>query len=229
MPTPELTAAPGSGMMGPVAAAGFRTATIPELTRPDGWAPIRRALGIKSFGVNAWSAAEAGGQLVPEHDEERHEELYLVVTGHATFTVDGEEIDAPTGTLVLVSDPRLVRNAVAAAPGTTVLAMGAEPGAAFVPSSWETNRDVVALFGQQRHADVKELLLTALDEYQDPSYMLYNLACADAQLGEIDEALDYLGQAVSVRRELAQLAAEDDDLAPLRQDPRFAALVDQPR
>jgi tetratricopeptide (TPR) repeat protein len=208
-----------------MADAGFSTATIPGLTRADGWAPIRRALGIRSFGINAWSTTEAGGALVPEHDEDEHEELYLVIAGHATFTLNDEQLDAPTGTLVLVSDPKIVRKAVAVTPNTTVLAVGAEPGAAFTPNSWETNRDVLALFGEQRHDEVKDLLLTAVDEYQDPSYLLYNLACADAQLGETDEALDYLTQAISVRPELAQIAANDDDLAALREDPRFAELV----
>ena len=58
---------------------------------------------------------EAGGRLIPGHDEvpTGHEELYLVTAGHAAFTVDGEEIDAPAGALVLVADPASTRAAVA--------------------------------------------------------------------------------------------------------------------
>jgi mannose-6-phosphate isomerase-like protein (cupin superfamily) len=74
---------------------GYRTATVEDLMRSDGWAPIRRELGIRSFGVNAWSTAEIGGDLIPEHVELTHEELYVVIQGHATFTVDGSVLDAP--------------------------------------------------------------------------------------------------------------------------------------
>ena len=38
-------------------------------------------------------------------------ELYYVVDGHATFTVDGDEVDAPAGTCVWVKDPSAKRTA----------------------------------------------------------------------------------------------------------------------
>jgi hypothetical protein len=110
---------------------------------PD-WKPLRHHLGIGAFGVNAWVAPEAGGQAVERHDEAPeeagtvgHEELYVVLRGHARFTVGDEEIDAPEGTLVFVADPALVREAIASEPGTTVLSIGAAKGVAFAPSDWE--------------------------------------------------------------------------------------------
>src|SRR5215211_9072845 len=71
--------------------------------------PIRRTLGVRAFGINAYSARQAGDQLIEPHDEigtgsGRHEEVYAVVSGHATFTVGGEDIDAPSGTIVFVPD-----------------------------------------------------------------------------------------------------------------------------
>jgi hypothetical protein len=110
---------------------------------PD-WKPLRRHLGIGAFGVNAWVAAAAGDQAIERHDEAPaegatagHEELYVVLRGEARFTVDGDEIPAPAGTLVLIADPALVREAVATAPDTVVLAIGAARGVAFEPSDWE--------------------------------------------------------------------------------------------
>jgi tetratricopeptide (TPR) repeat protein len=206
-------------------AIGYRTAHVRDLTRADGWAPIRRSLGIRSFGANGWTAAKAGEELILEHVELSHEELYIVIEGHATFTVDGEVIDAPAGSLVLVSDPGIVRSAVSSAPNTVVLTIGAEPGAAFEPNAWETNREVIPLFEQQRYTEGKQLLLAALEDYADPSYLLYNLACADAHLGEADEALEYLRRAIDIRPELGPLAAEDEDLITLRRDPRFVLLT----
>jgi uncharacterized cupin superfamily protein len=109
----------------------------------QGWLPLRHKLGVEAFGVNAWVGREPGDEVIEEHDElnedpsGNHEELYLVAEGRATFTVDGEQVDAPRGTLVFVKDPSVVRHAVASEPGTIVFAIGATPGAAFTPSPWE--------------------------------------------------------------------------------------------
>jgi hypothetical protein len=39
----------------------FELVQIGEIARPDGWSPLRRQLGVRAFGINAWTAAEAGG------------------------------------------------------------------------------------------------------------------------------------------------------------------------
>jgi mannose-6-phosphate isomerase-like protein (cupin superfamily) len=113
--------------------------------------PVRRHFGIDAFGANARVAREAGEVLVMPHDEraggpwgtEGHEELYAVLRGHATFTLDGQEVDAPAGTLLFVRDPAVERSAVAAEPDTAILAVGGPPGAAFRVAPWE-QRDIDA-------------------------------------------------------------------------------------
>ncbi len=104
------------------------------------WKPIRRFFGIGSFGTNLARAASAGDVLTHDHDETdaRHEELFLIVSGHAMFRVDGEEIDAPAGTFLYVPDPAAVRGAVAREADTVMFIVGAEPGAVFEPSEWDT-------------------------------------------------------------------------------------------
>src|SRR3954452_6916853 len=92
--------------------------------------PVRRHLGIEAFGANARVAGAAGEVLVMPHDAGAgaphatggHEELYVVLRGRATFTLDGEQVDAPAGTLLFVRDPAVTRSAVAAGGGTAVLA-----------------------------------------------------------------------------------------------------------
>jgi hypothetical protein len=102
------------------------------------WAPIRYHFDIRSFGINAWRGAP-GDQVIKPHQEgdTGHEELYMVLSGHATFTVAGDEIDAPTGMCVYVSDPTAERSAVATAPDTVLLSLGGCAGKAFEPSEWE--------------------------------------------------------------------------------------------
>ena len=107
------------------------------------WKPLRRFFGIGSFGTNLARATKAGDVLTHDHSEivdggTRHEELFLIVSGHATYRVDGEEIDAPAGTFLYVSDPATLRGAVALEAGTAMLIVGAEPGAVFTPSEWDT-------------------------------------------------------------------------------------------
>jgi hypothetical protein len=116
----------------------FETARISDLERPDGWSPVRLHLDVQAFGINAWTGHEADATVIPEHDEEPtgHEELYVVTSGHASFSVEGESFDAPSGTIVFVRDPAAKRGAVAREPGTTVLSVGAKPGEAYRPRSW---------------------------------------------------------------------------------------------
>ena len=205
----------------------YETATLDQLTRDDGWSPIRKQLGIQAFGVNAWTAKQAGDQLISEHDEvpSGHEELYLVVSGRATFTVDGDEVDAPTGALVFVRDAAAKRGAVATEPGTTVLVVGARAGAAYRPRAWETNVEVFPMFDAGQFAEAKQLLLDALPKYEDQGTLLYNLACAEAQLGNPDAAFDHLRSALDHRPELADGAKSDHDLESLHGDPRFQQIV----
>jgi hypothetical protein len=124
----------------------YRAAHISEILTPASvdageapWHAVRMAFGIGSFGISAYVAESAGDVLTSEHDEidTRHEELFFVANGHATFTIAGETIEAPAGTFVYVRDPGVVRGATAREPGTTLLAVGGEPGAPYEVSAWE--------------------------------------------------------------------------------------------
>ena len=189
----------------------------------NGWLPLRRRLGIRAFGVNAWRPQEDGRTIIGEHDEATagHEELYVVVEGHATFTVAGDEIDAPAGTLVFVRDPALKRGAVAREPGTTILTVGGKPGTAYEPLAWEENAEIIPLFGTGEYAEAKARLERALERYPDAGGLLYNLACAESRLGERDAALGHLERAIELWPGFREAAAGDPDFEAIRDDPRF--------
>jgi len=192
------------------------------------WRLLRDALGIEAFGVNAWTATEAGQAVIGEHDElgagaAGHEELYVVVSGSATFTVDGEEVDAPTGTLVFVRDPAAKRAAVAREAGTTVLVVGGVPGEPFTVASWERNAAVLRFWETEDWEGAIAELREHHEAEPGSAGILYNLACAEARAGRRDDALEHLAAAIANFAGFAGTAQDDDDLASLRDDPRFPA------
>jgi uncharacterized cupin superfamily protein len=122
--------------------AAYEKAHIDEIASNQWphWIPIRHHFGIETFGMNAYRR-NAGESAVPEHDESASgaPELFYVASGHATFSVGGDEIDAPTGTCVWVKDPAAKRSATAKSDDTLVVAVGAAPpGQAYAPAGWDT-------------------------------------------------------------------------------------------
>ena len=213
----------------------FNTAKLSEMEIPTGqaqrWATVRAHFGIEAFGVNAWTVDEAGKDVIGEHDEvgdgdgEQHQELYVVLRGRATFTVDGEELDAEPGTFVFVRDPAAKRKAIAAEPETTVLAIGAKPGEAFTPSRWERSAPAFGYFATEEYDKAYEVLAEAHEEDPENAGVLYNLACAESRLGRTDDALGHLEQAVGREERFREAAKTDPDLVAIREDRRFSELV----
>ena len=192
---------------------------------------LRRHFDIASFGIGAYVADEPGDEVIEEHDETGslaggHEELYLVLRGRATFFVDGDEIDAPPGTLVFVGDPATRRKATAQEPGTTVLALGGVPGEAFRPAPWESIAGFDEPLSQGDYDGARQILDRRLEQYPRNVGIHFNLACVESLAGRKDAALEHHREAVTRGDErMLRLARTDDDLVPLREDPRFEELV----
>jgi mannose-6-phosphate isomerase-like protein (cupin superfamily) len=208
----------------------FRTLRIDELDPIEvagvRWHPLRHTLGVRGFGVNAYSGGP-GDDVVEEHTESDedgrgHQELYIVLSGHARFQIDGDTIDAPAGTLVFLPEPTSRRHAVAQADDTTVLALGGEPGVPYEVSAWEWR------FRAQPHIDSEEwekgvaLMHDGLAARPGDASLLYNLACFEARLGRVDDAAGHLQEAFETEPDdVREWAAGDPDLDELRTRPDF--------
>jgi mannose-6-phosphate isomerase-like protein (cupin superfamily) len=192
------------------------------------WRPVRRHFGISSFGVNAYTATEAGQRVVEEHrEQDGHDELYVVLSGRATFTLEGEEHDAPAGTLVHCP-PGTLREAFAAEPGTTVLGIGAKPGEVFQPSGWEWVFAGFSRLAEGNEAAARRELEDGIATYPDAWQGHFNMACLEARQGNKDEALAQLQRAAELEPgRVPQAAAEDEDFDSLREDERFLAITRQ--
>jgi tetratricopeptide (TPR) repeat protein len=208
----------------------FAVARLEELDRIPiahglEWRPVRRRFDIRGFGVNAYTAENVGDQVVEEHTEQRygHEELYVVIRGRATFTLDGEDVDAPAVTFVHLGDPGVRRVAVAQEPGTTVLAIGGIPGKPFRVSAWEAMFAAIPASRAERWDEAIALHEEALRDDPDNGTLLYNLACMEARGGRRLDALLHLQRAVELEPQAAVWARDDSDFAAIRDEPGFPA------
>jgi mannose-6-phosphate isomerase-like protein (cupin superfamily) len=189
------------------------------------WRPVRRPFGITAFGVNAYSADGAGDSLIEPHDEAspgsgRHEELYLVAAGAATFTVGEDRVDAPAGTLVFVP-PGVHREAVAAAADTTVFVIGGRPGAGLPVSPFEYWYAAEPAYEAGDWARAIEIASEGLEEWPEHPQIHYQLACYHARAGDREQALHHLHVAAEAEPDALKHAVTDPDFDGLRDDPTF--------
>jgi tetratricopeptide (TPR) repeat protein len=211
--------------------SGYVVARLDDIHELDDgrcpWRPVRHHLGITAFGVNAWTAGAAGDRIINEHDESEegsHEELYVVARGRAVFELDGERLDAPSGTLVFAR-PGVNRTAFAEEPGTTILAVGGAAGKPYEPEGWEVWAPIHPLYQAGRYAEAADRgreLIAAHPGYAQP---LYNLACCESLAGRTGDALAHLGQAIERSERFRSYARDDGDFDPIRHEPAFEELV----
>jgi hypothetical protein len=209
--------------------AGVRVTHLDELDRIGvagvTWRPLRPLLEVTAFGVNAYTADAAGDHLIEEHDETgagsgKHEELYVVLTGRATFWLNGQERDAPAGTFLFVHDPTVRRSAMSAAPGTTVLVVGGRTGAALPVSPWEYYFAAAPAREAGDPARAAEIVAEGLREHPDHPRVHYELACHLAMAGDREGAFRHIEKAI-VDPRVREWVIEDPDFDSIRDDPRF--------
>ena len=188
---------------------------------------VRRSFDITGFGVQAFSAP-SGVDVINAHDEmllgeAGQEELYIVLQGAAAFEIDGETIEAPAGSLVHVR-PTAMRKATAKDDDTTVLVVGGTPGKAYEPSPPEASEAYAAYdAGDYDTALTKQRVVT--EKRPGDPVAHFNAGCYAARAGLADEAIEHLRRAIEINERIKELAASDEDLDSIRDDPRFAELT----
>jgi len=209
---------------------GYRILTLGEVEtaphRGSNLIPIRHLLDYRAAGVNGWRA-DAGEQLIPPHEEDSgNEELYVVVSGLATFTVGDEPQRAIAGTLVFV-EPGVFRTAVAEEDGTIVFVVGATIGEAFDGGGWDTFAVADSLRQAGRMDESRAVMRHEMDKRPETWALPYNLACLEALSGNADEAFEALRRAreLAPPEQIESYLREDTDLDGIREDPRFQELI----
>ena len=203
----------------------FETAHLDDLDRFSGefdTIPVRIPFGISAFGVNAYAAREAGGQIIEEHDElgagaGRHEELYVVLTGPGDVHRgrDGaRRSDRDAGLRPRPGHPpgRRRRRAGDSCPrrrrdrrqGVRAVAVGVVArGAALLRRE--------GLRARRRHpVELRSRRTRTILN------VLYNLACCEALAGRRDEAVAHITRAMELDPRTRDWAAGDSDLDSIR-------------
>lgn len=89
-----------------------------ELDGEDRFLPLRRLLGVSSFGINLIRLQPGQRGRIHRHGEQ--EEVYLVLEGTLSLGADGDERDLGVGELARVA-PEVRRQLVNRGPGRCVL------------------------------------------------------------------------------------------------------------
>jgi uncharacterized cupin superfamily protein len=117
--------------------AAYTILHLDEFERPfPKWALARKSLGLTSFGMNVVELPP--GETIPEHDEVEsdQEEVFIVLSGDATFVIDGQDHPAPAGTFVRL-DPEPLRTVVNRSDAdATVLIVSAPRTSGHRPPPW---------------------------------------------------------------------------------------------
>ena len=190
------------------------------------WRPVRHRLGIRAFGVSAWTGKQAGDRIINEHDEadDEQEELYLVTQGRAAFEIAGERREVAAGTFVFVR-PGVKRTAFAEEPGTTIVAVGAVPGKAFEPHGYDVWAPLKALYDAGDYAGVADQGRESIEAEPQYADVMYNLACCESLAGRKDDALRHLRRSIELSEQFRAYAKGDSDFDSVRDEPAFKELV----
>jgi tetratricopeptide (TPR) repeat protein len=201
---------------------------LPRVPLEEGqWMPVRRTLGITAFGVNAYTAEHAGDDLIERHDETSsgaggHQELYVVMSGRASFEVVDKRLDMPAG-MMLVVEPGTVRSATAREAGTIVLVVGGRPGDGLPVSPFEYWYAALPAQEAGDYDRAFEIAAEGLKDWPEHGTLHYALACYRALSGRHEEALSHLRIAFERDPRTRDWAADDSDLDALRDHPDYPA------
>jgi quercetin dioxygenase-like cupin family protein len=91
---------------------------------------MRRALGTTALGINEIRLPANAAGIEHDETETGHEEVYIVLSGGGTFTVDGEDVAVTVGDYLRI-DPESVRIVVAGPDGLSFAVVAARPRAEY--------------------------------------------------------------------------------------------------
>jgi hypothetical protein len=87
---------------------------------------------------------------------------------------------------------------------------------------WDAARP---LYEEGSYAAAADKGVELVAEYPDQPYLLFNLACCESLAGRSDEAVEHLGRAIEMWEGCRDMAEQDSDFDPIRNEPAFRGLM----
>jgi hypothetical protein len=88
--------------------------------------------------------------------------------------------------------------------------------------AWPIHNESMDAYGEQRYADAAAAVRRGLEQFPDHAGLNYNYACFATLAGEVDdETFAHLRRGVELFPPFRDQARADEDLAAVRDDPRF--------
>ena len=118
-----------------------------------------------------------------------------------------------------------MRTAFAEEAGTTLLAMGGQPGKAYQLEGFEVWAPLNPLYQEGRYEEAADRAAPLADAYPQYAGLAYNTACVESLAGRPEQAIKHLQLAIEGSERFREFAAEDSDLDAIRELPGFKELV----
>ncbi len=87
---------------------------------------------------------------------------------------------------------------------------------------WESVRP---LYEAGRYAEAADRGRELVETRPDQPYLFYNVACCESLAGRTGDAIEHLRRAIAMWEGCRDLAKEDSDFDPIREQPAFQALI----
>jgi tetratricopeptide (TPR) repeat protein len=92
----------------------------------------------------------------------------------------------------------------------------------YAPEAWDSVRP---LYDSGRYAEAADRGRELIESYPAQGDLYYNVACCESLAGRTADAIDHLRQAVDMWEGCRDMANEDPDFDPIRDDPGFEELI----
>jgi tetratricopeptide (TPR) repeat protein len=87
---------------------------------------------------------------------------------------------------------------------------------------WDSARP---LYQAGRYAEAAQRGLVLIHERLDQPYLYYNVACCESLAGQTDQAIGHLRRAIEMWEGCRDMAREDSDFDPIREEHAFQELI----
>jgi tetratricopeptide (TPR) repeat protein len=90
------------------------------------------------------------------------------------------------------------------------------------PELWDSVRP---LYDAGRYAEAADRGRELLEAHPDLAYLNYQVACCESRAGRTTDAIEHLRNAVEMWEGCREMAKEDSDFDPIRDEPTFEQLI----